>query len=248
MPYMGRFPVQYLVSYFTGVSFGGLISSLITLMQGIGREIQEEESWNGTTTEMNVNEEEPQIMQEPNISVSTFFLIISGIFSVSTLAFYLIDTVKAFKMSYDNVEIRYGNDYTFNSPENQEMSVNADNSTIKANVKQLKKLSPINYQNLMCLTVVISAIFNAIVPGILSYATLPFGTQTYHYTITFVYIGEPLAYMVANFLPHSNIRLVWILSAFTTIPCSYILTNAVMSPNPPLIGTLIGSILTVSVI
>lgn len=251
MPYMGRFPESYLVSYFTGVSFGGLISSTITLFQGIGK------SHDSSTTSINdtdITTEEPQIMQElPNISVSTFFLIISGIFFVSSSAFFLIDTLNVFKNEYANVEIRYGNDYTFNSPENEEMSVNAEGTTTettneKKKGKQLKKLSPINYQNLLLLTGVISAVFNAIVPSLLSYATLPFGSHTYHYAITIVYIGEPLAYMFANFIPHSSIRIVWGLAAFSTIPCTYIVINAAMSPYPPLIGTLIGSILTVSLV
>lgn len=241
MPYMGRFPESYLVSYFTGVSFGGLISSSITLVQGIGKR------GNSSNETESMVTEEPQIMQEqPNISVSTFFLIISGIFFVSSVAFSLIDTLKVFKNEYANVEIRYGNDYTFNSPENEEMSVNDDTTNEKKREKQLKKLSPINYQKLLLLTSVISAIFNAIVPSLLSYATLPFGSHTYHYAITFVYIGEPLAYIFANFIPHSSIKVVWSVAAFATVPCTYIVINAIMSPHPPLIGTLIGSILTVS--
>lgn len=245
MPYMGRFPVSYMVKYFTGVSFGGLICSSITLIQGIGSSSENEKTLNDTVTE------EPQIMRDqPNISVSTFFLIISSIFVVSTVAFHLIDTLKVFKNQYANVEIRYGNDYTFNRPENEEMSLNGDavkETNDEKREKQLKKLSPINYQNLLLLVGVTSAVFNAIVPGLLSYATLPFGSHTYHYAITFVYIGEPLAYIFGNFIPHSSIRVVWIVAVLSSIPCTYLVINAVMSPYPPLIGTLIGSVLPVSI-
>jgi riboflavin transporter 2 len=38
MPYMGRFPEKYIVSYMTGVSCGGLVSSTLTLIQGIGNQ------------------------------------------------------------------------------------------------------------------------------------------------------------------------------------------------------------------
>uniref|UniRef100_A0A336MBL6 Riboflavin transporter n=1 Tax=Culicoides sonorensis TaxID=179676 RepID=A0A336MBL6_CULSO len=243
MPYMGRFQEGYLVSYFTGVSFGGLISSSITLLQGIGKE--EKIICHNHTMEINVTDISPEPQEEPNISVATFFLIISCIFLISSISFFLIDTLKIFKNEYANVVIRYGNDYTFNQ---EEVSINAGTGTENNEKKteKLKKLSSINYQNLMLLTGLISATFNAIIPGVLSYATLPFGTHTYHYTITFVYIGEPLAYIFGNFIPHSSIRLVWSLATFAIIPCTYIMINAVMSPFPPLLGTLIGSILTIS--
>lgn len=244
-----------MVKYFMGVSFGGLICSSITLIQGIGTESGDVDRSNGTETVT----EEPQIeKRQPNISVATFFLIISGIFVVSSVAFHLIDTLKVFKSLYANVEIRYGNDYTFNSAENEEMSMsggkddantntNTKETNDKKREKQLKKLSPINYQNLLLLVVVISAVFNAIVPGLLSYATLPFGSHTYHYAIIFVYIGEPLAYIFGNVIPHSSIRVIWSVAVFTTVPCTYLVINAVMSPYPPLIGTLIGSVLPVSI-
>lgn len=238
MPYMGRFPEDYLVKYFTGVSFGGLISAFLALLQGMG----EEKTGKSNDTEIVTDEPQMQIDQ-PEISVSMYFLLISGIIFVSSVAFHLMDTLEMFRKQYANVEIRYGNDYTFNRPENEEDTTAT--TTVKHPEKQLKKLSPINYQNLLLLFGVMSAVINAFIPGLLSYATLPFGSYTYHYTITCVYIGEPLAYIFGNYVPHSSIRVVWLVSLLTAFPCIYLAINAFMSPFPWFLGTTLGQVLPV---
>ncbi|XP_063709696.1 solute carrier family 52, riboflavin transporter, member 3-B-like [Culicoides brevitarsis] len=242
MPYMGRFPSSYIVQYFTGVSFGGLICAFLALVQGMG---STEEKLIATNETESVTEEPQMQIDQPNFSVSTFFLLISGILFVSGIAFYLMDTLEIFKKQYANVEIRYGNDYTFNSAENEEMRETNDEDKRQQPRQQLKKLSPINYRNLLLLFGVMSAVINAIIPSVLSYATLPFGSNTYHYTITVVYIMEPLAYIFGNFIPHSSIRAVWIVAFIPVLPCTYLMINAVMSPYPWLLGTTIGEILPI---
>jgi riboflavin transporter 2 len=110
----------------------------------------------------------------------------------------------------------------------------------------LKEISSSNYRNLAILVGIISFAFNAVLPSILSYATLPFGSRTYHYAITFTYIGEPLTYIFSNFIPHSSIKVIWILTALAIFPCTYVGINAFLSPYPLLFGTLIGSIMAVA--
>lgn len=258
MPYMGRFPESYMLSYLTGVSGGGLVASTATLIQGVGSDDTICHTINVTTIEKHT---EHYVTDLPYFSVRTFFFVISSIFIVSSISFYLLDNLRLFKNEHANVTIRYGNDYTFNTVEtnnesNKEVTYNlnkpdndvdVDNNAIKEEEK-LKKISPINYRNLTLLACTISFAFNALLPSILSYATLPFGSHTYHYAITFTYIGEPLAYILSNFIPHSSIRVIWILSVLAVFPCIYVGINAVLSPYPLLLGTVIGSVIVVNYI
>ncbi|XP_063709311.1 riboflavin transporter 2-like [Culicoides brevitarsis] len=164
------------------------------------------------------DEESQMEIDQPNFSVSTFLFIVTGIIFVSFVAFYLMETLEIFKKQF---------------------AIDEDKKL------EVKKLSPINFKSFLLLYGLLAALINATIPSILSYATLPFGSSTYHYTLTVVYIMEPLAYIFGNFIPHSSIRAVWIVAFIPVLPCTYLMINAVMSPYPWLLGTKIGEILPI---
>jgi hypothetical protein len=58
-----------------------------------------------------------------------FFLITFSIFILSSLAFYLLDTLKIFKNEYVSVTIRHGNDYSYKTAETTEVDEEATETT-----------------------------------------------------------------------------------------------------------------------
>jgi len=93
LPYMARFPAQYLTAFYVGEGLSGLVPALIGLGQGIGRDPDcvnrtVEVSYPDNAT----NRPPPEyavdaVYDPPAFSVSTFFLILFGLLCVSGLSF-----------------------------------------------------------------------------------------------------------------------------------------------------------------
>lgn len=275
MPYMGRFLEPFLISYLTGVSVGGLIPSIASLVQGAAE-------YGHSCASNQTIEDVSHVAAEPRFGVSTFFILTCSIYLISIGAFYCIDTLKVFKQQHANVTIGYGNEYTFNTVEatttpgstvinrsdandgdqndNNKIETIAIKSETEAGNEQdtqmtttentegeqLKKLSPANYRNLMIFATFMSFIYNAVLPSVQTYSTLPYGSMTYHFSVVFSYICNTLAYVSTNFIKHSSLRMIFSLAAFQLVPASYVMAVALMSPNPPFIGSNLGSVLIVS--
>lgn len=242
MPYMGRWGEAYLISYLTGVSVGGLTPSLVALGQG-SKPYEYDCATNSSIPAVNGTR-----TAEPNFGVPTFFLMTLGIYVISLITFYCLDTMEIFKKQYANVTIGYGNEYTFNVAPTSDDNKNASNDEAGSTPpeEQLKKLSANNYRNLMILAVFMSFTYNAVLPAVQSYSTIPYGSETYHFSVVFSYIANTIAYLSTNFIAHSSLKMIGTLVAVQAVPAAYVLIIALQSPTPWLQGTLIGPILIVS--
>lgn len=232
MPYMGRFRDIYLITYLIGEGFSGFLPSIVTLIQGVGGnpECIPNNSTDGPAYH--------PYQSPPRFGSDIFFYFTFTMLVVSTIAFGLLNKLKKCKNEYAPVTIKNGNDYDYNSDKNPD-----------DDKKEITKiLSSSNYKYLMILMAVICMFGNGVFPSIQSFSCLPYGNTAYHLTVTLSSIANPIACFLAVFLPHKSISSITYLSLTTAAFACYAMATAVMSPNPPLVGTDAGSALVVNII
>jgi riboflavin transporter 2 len=246
MPYCGRLRDIYLITYLIGEGLSGLLPGVLGLIQGVGGNAQCIPNKSDIPGAPNYVEYFPPA----RFSTQTFFIIISSLFIASLIAFILLDQLSSVRKEYANVTISHGNKYEYDDKiqtENQERASDEVAESSKPE-ETIKKLSESNYHGLLVLLGIICMFTNAIVPSVMPFGTLPYGNVTYHLAVTLSSIANPIACFIAVFLTGTSIRNIITLS-FATLPfVIYSMTTSVMSPTPPLMGTVIGEFLVVSVL
>lgn len=233
MPYFGRFRDIYLITYLIGEGLSGFLPGVLALIQGVGGNDE------CIQTEKGIERFRPL----PRFGTQTFFLVISSLFVASFVAFLLLDRLKSVRKEYAAVTIGHGNTYDYSG---NQSSLEAENKEQLHEKTEGKKLSDKNYRSLLVLLGVVCMFSNAIFPSIMSYGTLPYGNVAYHLAVTLSSIANPVACFIAVFVTSTSIRNIIALCILTIPFASYSLATAAMSPNPPLMGNVMGDILVVS--
>lgn len=251
MPYMGRFRDIYLITYLIGEGMSGFVSGIVALFQGVG----------GAPTCIPTNSTNDDGTPEyikystpPLFRVKDFFVYVFVMMTLSGIAFGLLDKLKMCRREYAAVTIHYGNDYEYEKSERKDdpstvkrnsLSIKNDCEMIRQNVSEPVYLSSFNYTFLLLLMAILCMLANGIVPSIQSFSCLPYGNTAYHFTVTLSSLANPMACFLAVFLNHTSIRNICLLAACVGVVCCYGFATAILSPFPPLIGTIGGKILVV---
>jgi riboflavin transporter 2 len=233
MPYMGRFYEIYLITYIFGVDFSGLVTSVIVIIQGVGGDPE---------CVANLSLDGPAFVEyvpPPRFGVKALFFFVTALMVVSIIAFYLLEKLPICKTEYAAIDIKDGNNFTYADADVKDESAAAGES--------VKQLSKFNFYYLLIMQAVVCLVGNGILPSIQSFSSLPYGNSTYHLVVTLSTIASPVACFFAFFVPHHSIRQVTALIVFTGTLGAYATVTAIMSPTPPLLDTVAGEILIVSI-
>lgn len=233
MPYMGRFRECYLVTYMCGMGLNGFLSSVMALIQGVGD--QQECSRDNSTG----GGESSWQQAPPLFGTKEYFLIVFAILVLSTIAFILLNNLKICKKEYASGTVANGNEYHYDEKEKSE-------EEYRKIPQDVRHLSTFNWIFLMAAVVELSGLGNGILPGLMTYSCLPYGSVAYHYAVTLAAIANPLAGFVAMCVPHISIRVIRILSTIGLALAAYIYYVALQSPHPPFMDSIFGSIFIVS--
>lgn len=227
MPYMGRFRGIYLVTYMFGQGLNGLLTSVLSLIQGVGAPQCVK---NNVTNETSVQYSEP--LFEPRV----YFLFVFGLLLMSSLAFILLNTLDTCKQEYavaegdqkpiDNATSNGQNGY-------QSIPTNAF------------VLSSTNFYYLMIILGVVSFLTYGVFPGLQSYSCMSYGSSAYHLSTTFSSIANPLACLFSLYTARPVVHRVSVLFTLVAFCSVYIVITAVESPSPPFHTLAIGNYLIV---
>lgn len=269
MPYMGRFKEIYLVTYFIGEGLSGLLPSVVALIQGIGGNT-ECVLVNVTETGKEIYQ---KFTPPPRFGSMEFFIFIFAMMLCSCIGFTLLDRLKLSKRQYAAVQVTNGNNYIYKDnattrtttttppttprTETPPSTINLEdhNKQMITNGKDLQdtqvncespKLTACQYRMLLLLIGIISVFSNGMLNSIQSYSCLPYGSRVYHLSTTLSVIANPLACFLAMFLPHTSLFSIVTLSGLASILTAYVFVTAVMSPFPPLYGSVAGSFIVIS--
>lgn len=100
---------------------------------------------------------------------------------------------------------------------------------------------------LLAASVWINALSNGLIAATQSYSSLPYSNMAYTLSVRLSTVANPLACFLALFLPSRSICGTAFLTLLGTGGAAYQIYLAVMSPFPPLLGSVMGEFLVVSV-
>ncbi|XP_075440111.1 solute carrier family 52, riboflavin transporter, member 2-like [Ascaphus truei] len=235
LPFMYRFPQQYVRSFFIGQGLSALFPCVLALAQGVGRL----ECHNGTAG----NGSEPHYLQE-NFPASSYFWGLFSLLIVSTLAFATLlawqggakkePAAAGFPQEGEESE----DSYPLRSPEEEAQGAG------KGEAGGPSFWTPRNVY-LLVLLGVSNALTNGVLPSVQTYSCLPYGGDTYHLSVVLSNIANPAACFIAMcLLCRSSLGLA-VITVLGVVVGGYLMVLAALSPCPPLVGSTPGVALVV---
>ncbi|KAJ8391305.1 hypothetical protein AAFF_G00090920 [Aldrovandia affinis] len=253
LPFMMQLPPKYITTYFIGEGLSGFVPGLVALGQGVGIA----KCVNITQSSNNVTEarvatpplESIYAIQTqylpPNFSTEVFFFFLAAMMAVSLVAFTLLNRVpRTFELSTENlvtdpvVSISSGLD----NPSAEGVPKTQDG--ISEEMGQSRPLlakpghSVSQLAIIYFLVVWVNGLTNGLLPSVQTYSCMPYGNIAYHLSATLSSMANPMACVIAIFLPKVFLGM---LSLLGTGFGAYNMAMAALSPCPLLQGSAAGN-------
>ncbi|NWR45276.1 S52A3 protein, partial [Regulus satrapa] len=241
LPFMMQLQPQYTSTFFIGEGLSGLIPALIALGQGSGISSCTNVSYQVNITTGNETVELETRYLPPKFSTLIFFLLMTAMMVICLLAFYFLTRQpKVWELSQQHL---FPSNIVLSSFD-QILDEGADSQLSRGCpypkdpkgpgdiLPQKVSYSLIQLTLIYLLVTWVSALTNGVLPSVQSYSCLPYGHTTYHLAATLSSMANPLACIVAMFLPSRSLTLMVILTMAGTCFGAYNMAIAVMSPCP----------------
>jgi len=258
LPYMARFPPVYISAYYFGQGLCGLVPGILGLAQLAGQEPQchNRTDINGTGTTSSFDTRSvysAYYYSDPRFSVSTFFALIFVLLCVSMIAFCCLNFVHACrsKMTAMADERQLTNVAEVPSATEGSEQKNSDTDVLKNDNATVQTqatyvLQRRRYISLFMTILIISALWNGILPATQTYTCLPYGNMVYRLSVCLSWVVSPLATLPNMLAPTSSMWLIVGLGSVASMLSALHLLLAAQSPHPILQGSVIGQVIVVS--
>ncbi|KAA0710224.1 Solute carrier family 52, riboflavin transporter, member 2 [Triplophysa tibetana] len=238
LPFMFRFPPQYIRTFFVGQGLSALFPCVVALGQGIGK-LECVETPNGT---------QPVYFKE-NFPAQNFFWFLTIMLAVSALSFLAL-TYRVVTQSATE-EIHKRELETGQTDEEETHPLQNGGTPVSEEQLEVEKQTPAvsfwTSQNiyLLLLLGISNALTNGVLPSVQTFSCLPYGTMTFHLSVVLGNIANPVACFVAMFvLLRSSVGLS-VMSLGGGVCAAYLMALAALSPCPPLLGSQSGIALVI---
>lgn len=234
LPFMFRYPPQYIRTFFIGQGFSALFPCIVALGQGVGK--LECKTMNGTV--------KPEYLKE-NFPAQNFFWFLFVMLSVSAVSFFALtqrQTIQHHSPPESESEaVKNGGetDPLHNGTPVSEQQVQLEEQRPVQTFWTLHKIY------LLALLAISNALTNGVLPSVQSFTCLPYGTMTFHLSVVLGNIANPLACFLAMFFVMRSFSGLGCLSVAGGVFAAYLMTLAALSPCPPLLGNPTGVALVV---
>ncbi|XP_044154253.1 solute carrier family 52, riboflavin transporter, member 3 [Bufo gargarizans] len=263
LPFMMQLQPKYITTYFIGEGLSGLIPGLLSLVQGVGMIKCVNYTRNENTTQAWPNSTDGDYYIETqylpaNFSVQVFWFLLSIMMVFCLVAFFFLTRVS--KEDSSNVSLLQST-VTLNSYSTTDvkLSCNMETSDTNKSTEDIihgsgassgsdntkVKYSWTHYALIYFLTGWVNALTNGVLPSVQTYSCMPYGNLAYHLAASLGSMANPLACLIAMFLPSRSLLILVLLSVLGTGFGAYNMMTAVMSPCPILQNTNWGVILIV---
>ncbi|XP_023795507.1 solute carrier family 52, riboflavin transporter, member 3 [Cyanistes caeruleus] len=241
LPFMMQLQPQYTNTFFIGEGLSGLIPALVALGQGSGISSCANVSYDNITTGNETVFQLETRYLPPNFSTLIFFLLMTAMMLTCLLAFFFLTRQpKVWELSQQHL---FPSNIVLSSfdqihDEGADSQLDRGCSCPKdpkgpGDIMPQKVFYSLTQLSLIYLLVTwVSALTNGVLPSVQSYSCLPYGHTTYHLAATLSSMANPLACIVAMFLPSRSLTLMVILTMAGTGFGAYNMAIAVMSPCP----------------
>ncbi|XP_070777879.1 solute carrier family 52, riboflavin transporter, member 2 [Enoplosus armatus] len=238
LPFMFRYPPQYIRTFFIGQGFSALFPCVVALGQGVGK--LECKPVNGTV--------QPEYLKE-NFPAQNFFWFLCVMLSISALSFWAL-TRRQTGSQEDAPPQEPDNAAAVKNGEETHPLHNGGTPVSEEQV-QVEEQPPAQtfwgQRNiyLLSLLAVSNALTNGVLPSVQSFSCLPYGTMTFHLSVVLGNIANPLACFLAMFVILRSSTGLGFLSLSGGVFAAYLMALAALSPCPPLLGNPTGTALVV---
>ncbi|KAG8567220.1 hypothetical protein GDO81_013543 [Engystomops pustulosus] len=257
LPFMMQLQPKYITTYFIGEGLSGLIPGLLSLIQGVGmiKCVNVTQNENETLAWLNATDDYHIVTQylPANFSVQIFLFLLSIMMVFCLVAFFFL-TRQSQKDSSSTSLLQ--SMVTLNSYSTNDLSCNtgpSDQSKSTEDIIHNSETSSDNKVNyswghyvlIYFLTGWVNALTNGVLPSIQTYSCMPYGNLAYHLSAALGSMANPLACLIAMFLPSRSLMFLVLLSVVGTGFGAYNMMTAVMSPCPILQNSHWGIVLIV---
>ncbi|XP_053548944.1 solute carrier family 52, riboflavin transporter, member 3 [Bombina bombina] len=250
LPFMMQLDAKYITTYFIGEGLSGFIPGVLSLIQGVGMVRCVNTSQHENLTNLYNSTEQPYIIETQylpaNFSVQVFLFLLFVLMVFCLVAFVFLTRLS--KKDNSN-EVLLKSTINLNSCATVDNldhscdlqpheSVTAQHSYPQPDFEENNiKYSCGQYALIYTLTAWVNALTNGILPSVQTYSCMPYGTLAYHLTAALGSMANPLACLIAMFIPCRSLLTLVLVSLVGTGFGAYNMTTAVMSPCPILHGT-----------
>ncbi|XP_026203946.1 solute carrier family 52, riboflavin transporter, member 2 [Anabas testudineus] len=239
LPFMFRYPPQYIRTFFIGQGFSALFPCIVALGQGVGK--LECKTVNGTV--------HPEYLKE-SFPAQNFFWFLFVMLLISALSFVALTR----RQTESQQDAQRKESDSAASAKNGDETDPLHNGTTPVSEEQVQveEKPPVQTfwtpQNiyLLALLAVSNALTNGVLPSVQSFSCLPYGTMTFHLSVVLGNIANPLACFLAMFVILRSSTGLGFLSLGGGVFAAYLLALAALSPCPPLLGSSSGVALVVT--
>uniref|UniRef100_A0A8C6S441 Riboflavin transporter n=1 Tax=Neogobius melanostomus TaxID=47308 RepID=A0A8C6S441_9GOBI len=236
LPFMFRYPPQYIRTFFIGQGFSALFPCIVALGQGVSK--VECRFVNGTA--------QPEYFKE-NFPAQNFFWFLCVMLTVSALSFLALTKRQTAEMHSpseqdDSAAVKSGDE---THPLHNGTPVSEQQVELEEPQPQSQTFwTPHNIYFLVLLALS-NALTNGVLPSVQSFTSLPYSNMTYHLSVVLGNIANPLACFLAMFFVMRSASGLSCLSVAGGVFAAYLMALAALSPCPPLLGTSSGMALVV---
>ncbi|XP_075427827.1 solute carrier family 52, riboflavin transporter, member 3 isoform X1 [Ascaphus truei] len=252
LPFMMQLPAQYMTTYFIGEGLSGFIPGLLSLAQGVGMVRCVNVTHNDNTTEDLANNTSGQHLIETrylpaSFSVQVFFFLLSAMMVLCLVAFIFLtrmsrkDSSNAVLLESTYTLNSFTTTDSFSHPCNTECSATKQHEGAATHrcSETPPELEPTSvnycfahYALIYFLVAWVNALTNGVLPSIQTYSCMPYGNMAYHLATALGSMANPVACLIAMFVPSRSLLILCVLSLVGTGFGAYNMVTATMSPCP----------------
>ncbi|XP_047460243.1 solute carrier family 52, riboflavin transporter, member 2 isoform X2 [Mugil cephalus] len=229
LPFMFRYPPQYIRTFFIGQGFSALFPCVVALGQGISK--LECKTVNGTAT--------PDKLKE-NFPAQNFFWFLFVMLVVSASSFLALTRRRT---QQDAAPSDSGDGAAVAKDEEETRRLHNGGTPVSEDQVQVEEQPPAQTfwtpRNiyLLALLAVSNALTNGVLPSVQSFTCLPYSTMTFHLSVVLGNIANPVACFLAMFVVLRSSSGLGFLSLGGGVFAAYLMALAALSPCPPLLGS-----------
>ncbi|EPY83370.1 Solute carrier family 52; riboflavin transporter; member 2 [Camelus dromedarius] len=245
LPFLSHLPPTFLRSFFLGQGLSALLPCVLALVQGVGRLECPPAPTNGTPG--------PPHDSPERFSASTFFGTLTALLVISAAAFQglllLLPSPPSVPAGGPGPGLRVGTPGAEEEEKEEASPLQESPSRVASSTPSpdlaAHRLLSARGACLLGLLAVTNALTNGVLPAVQSYSCLPYGRLAYHLAVVLGSAANPLACFLAMGVLCRSLAGLGSLSLLGMLFGAYLMTLAVLSPCPPLVGTSAGVVLVV---
>lgn len=205
LPFMKRFEVIFLTTYFIGEGLSGFLPSIAALIQGASFTNCVNESYINTTT--NVTEHViVTVYTDPRYSIELFFGFLFAMMLASSISFLLLNEHRIPQMFIQKalrLPIYQVTSFCKKPDENENTSsiVEGNANTFNSICNETRVLTKGQYAYFYVHIFLLNCLTNGVLSSLVSYSSLPYGQTAYHFSATLGAMANPVAAFLAMFFP-----------------------------------------------